>query len=112
MTIFDFAEVLNGREYLNEMTPLEEQRAKGLNFVVVFGYSDDLAEFRGAIDEEIDCYDGGRIFEKNGKYIDAVWDEGEYSWTYNTNIPHATFDICEGNEKYCKGIVFKRGDAE
>ena len=112
MTIFDFAEGLNGREYGNEITPFEEQRAKELGFVVVFGYSDDSAEFRSAIDDEIGCYDGGRVFEENGKYIDAVWCEGEYCWTYSTNIPHATFDIYEDGEKYCKGIVFERGDTE
>lgn len=110
MTIFDFAEGLNGREYGKEITPFEEQRAKELGFVIVFGYSDDNAEFRGAIYDEIGCYDGGRVFEENGKYIDAVWCEGEYCWTYNTNISHATFDIYEDNEKYCKGIVFKRSD--
>lgn len=106
MTIFEFAEGLNGRSFLNEITPFEEQRAKELGFVVVFGYSDDNAEFCGAISEEIGCYDGGRVFEQNGKYIDAVWGEGEYDWTYNTNIPHATFDIYDDSRKYCKGIVF------
>ncbi len=108
MTIFDFAEGLNGREYGNEITPFEERRAKELGFVVVFGYSDDNAEFRGAYDEEIGCYDGGRVYEDANKYIDAVWCEGEYSWTYKTNIPHATFDIYEDGEKYCKGIVFQK----
>ena len=115
MTIFDFAEELNGREYGNEITPFEEQRAKELGFVVVFGYSDDNAEFRGAIYDEIGCYDGGRVFEENGKYIDAVWCDGEYCWTYNTNIPHATFDIYtfdiyENNEKFCKGIIFEKSE--
>lgn len=108
MTIFDFAKGLDGREYRNEITPLEEQRAKELGFVIVFGYSDDNTEFRGAYREEIECYDGGRVYEDGDKYIDAVWCEGEYCWTYNTNIPHATFDIYEDNEKYCKGIVFEK----
>jgi hypothetical protein len=31
MTIFEFAEGLNGREYGNEITPFEEQRAKNLD---------------------------------------------------------------------------------
>ena len=38
MTMFDFAERLSGREYCNEITPFEEQRAKELGFVVVFGF--------------------------------------------------------------------------
>ncbi len=107
MNIFEFAEGLNGREYGNEITPFEEKRAKELGFVIVFGYSDDNAEFRGDYDDEIGCYNGGRVYEKDGKYVDAVWCEGEYCWTYETNIPHATFDIYEDGEKYCKGIVFE-----
>lgn len=109
--IYKFADKLNGREYRNEMTLTEEQQAKELGFVVLFGSSDDLAEFRGAYEDERDCFDGGRVFEKNGYYINAVWCEGEYEWTYKTNIPHATFDIFEDGEKYCKGIVFERAVA-
>ena len=107
MTIYEFAEGLNGREYLNEITPIEAQRAKELGFVVVFGYSDDNAEFCGAIDDEVDCYNGGVIFEQSNKYINAIWCEDDYAWTYETNIPHATFDIYDDGEKYCKGIVFE-----
>lgn len=109
MTIYEFAEGLNGREYGREITPFEEQRAKELGFVVVFGYSDDNAEFRGAYDEEVGCFNGGRVYEDSDKYVDAVWCDGEYAWTYNTNIPHATFDIYEYGEKYCRGIVFEKG---
>ena len=112
LTIQSFAGGLNGRDYGKEITPFEEQRANELGFVVVFGYSDDNAEFRGAISDEIGCFNGGRVFEQGDKYIDAVWCEGDYSWTYNTNIPHATFDIYENGEKYCKGIVFKRSDTK
>ena len=36
----------------------------------------------------------------------AVWGEEGYSWTYETAIPHATFEILEDEEKYCRGIVF------
>jgi hypothetical protein len=112
MTIYEFAEGLNGRQYGKELYPFEEQRAKALGFVVVFGYSDDNTEFRGAYDEEVGCFDGGRVYEDGEKYIDAVWCEGEYSWTYRTNIPHATFDIYEGSETYCRGIVFEKGGAK
>ncbi|MBQ7756453.1 MAG: hypothetical protein IJ031_03125 [Oscillospiraceae bacterium] len=106
MTIYELAERLDGREYRNEMTPIEEERAKELGFVVVYGYSDDNAEFRGAIDDEIGCFDGGRIYENGDKYIDAVWCESEFTWTYKTNIPHAVFNIYDDEEKYCRGIVF------
>ena len=111
MNIYEFASGLNGRAYDSEIiTTFEEQRAKELGFVVVYGYSDDNAEFRGAYEEEIGCYDGGRVFKCGEYYIDAVWCEGEFAWTYNTNIPHATFDIFDDEEKYCKGIVFELKD--
>lgn len=110
MTIFEFAEGLNGRSYGKEITSLEEQRAKELGFVVVFGYSDDNTEFRGAYNEEVGCFDGGRVYEDGDKYIDAVWCKDGYSWIYNTNIPHATFDIYEDKEKFCRGIVFSLRD--
>lgn len=111
MNIYEFASGLGDKTYGKEITPFEKQRAKELGFVVLFGRSDDLAEFCGAYDDEVDCFDGGRVFEKNGNYIDAIWCEGEYEWIYRTNIPHATFDIFEDGEKYCKGIVFERAVA-
>lgn len=126
MTIQEFANMLNGREYLSEIKESEKEKAKNLGFVVVFGYSDDNTEFEGAIDEEVGCYDGDEIFlDYNGifeecececshsvlakercKIIKAVWDDEGYSWIYRTDIPHATFDIMEDGEKYCRGIVF------
>ena len=55
MDIKEFANKLNGRTYLNEITKEEEKIAKELGYVIVFGYSDDNTEFKGAIDDEIDC---------------------------------------------------------
>ena len=144
MTKEELAALINGREYRDEVTPEIIQNAKENNLVIVFGASDDLMELRGAIDDEIGCYDGGFIkvhkqgilsnfdrlleneaeesdFEEYFKYrdsakeIEAVWgtneaSELEYSWVYRTEIPHACFDIVEGNEKYCKGIVFSLND--
>lgn len=108
----DFAKQLNGREYLNEISKEETQKAKELGLVIVFGYSDDNAEFRGAINDEIGCFNGGKIFEKNGKYINALWCKSEFTWTYDTNIPHLTFDIFDNGEKYCKGIIFDKKDLD
>jgi len=100
--------------------------------VVVFGLSDDLMEFRGAIDDEVDCYNGGTaylnekgLFENDCmndncpyaerdrgkcKTIIAAWNDSfkeEPAWTYETDIPHATFDIYEDGELWCVGIVFE-----
>lgn len=41
------------------------------------------------------------------KKIEGVWAKDGYWWTLKTDIPHATFEIKEDNEKYCRGIVFK-----
>lgn len=50
--------------------------------------------------------------EGGGKIIKALWcaEEG-YSWTFETEIPHETFEIVEDGEPYCRGIVFRLADA-
>lgn len=38
--------------------------------------------------------------------VTAEWCKKDgYSWTFVTEEPHATFDIMEGDEKFCRGIV-------
>lgn len=118
-----WAEKLNGREYRSELTRDEEKELKEQGIVAVFGYSDDLCELRGAADDEMDCYDGNVIFIKpNGdalysvenadtyKPIYAIWNENGIPWTYQTDIPHETFDILENGEIYCKGILLSLAD--
>ena len=125
MTIHEFAKSLNGNEYGDESWN-EDEKAKELGFVVVFGASDDLCKLRGAINDEVGCYGGGKIYLNQGnifeeceedckyskaakekcKVIEAIWDKDGYSWVYETDIPHATFDIMEDEEKFCRGIVF------
>ncbi len=55
MTKETLAALLNGREYRDEITAQEEAEAKDAGLVVLFGASDDLAEFRGAICDEAGC---------------------------------------------------------
>ena len=127
------AERLNGREYTKEITKNEEKEAAESGLVVVFGSSDDLIEFRGAIHDEQGACAGGDFFFSNAgelfdgdheeccKYktkareeakhkITAIWASDDYSWIYETKIPHSTFDIMEDGEKYCCGIVFSLQD--
>ena len=140
MTKEELAKLLDGREYRCEITKQEEAKAKAAGLVVVFGGSDDLMEFRGAIDDEVGACDGGEAFvdakgllplresidndtelkdffarEPVARKIEALWcKEGEYSWTYKTEIPHATFDIGDTYDgettPYCRGIVFALDD--
>lgn len=127
--IKEFAKSISGKERgYPQFTKGEIQTAKENGFVIVYGCSGDLMEFRGAIDDESGCYEGGRIyFEKTGvlsmdkpnnnkNWIDAVWrderiENGEIiTWTYEAEIPHETFMIYEGGEPFCRGIVFKVED--
>ena len=108
MDIKDFAKMLDGRQYMDEMTEDEEKTASENRFVVVFGYSDDNCELRGAVHDEIDCYDGGIIKAKGlPKPINAIWcpADKKCSWSYETDMPHEEFNIFDGDELFCVGIV-------
>jgi len=61
MTAKELAELLIGKTE-NEIAKAIEQQAKENGLVIVYGASDDLMEFRGAINDEGDCYDGGEVF--------------------------------------------------
>ncbi|MEN6544473.1 MAG: dUTP diphosphatase [Armatimonadia bacterium] len=138
MNAKELAALLNGREYAREITKDEEAQAKAAGLVVVFGASDDLMEFRGAIHDEVGAYDGGSALvdargllpnradidedEQIADYmarkplafeIEAKWcavPGSNISWTYQTEIPHETFEIVEDGEVYCRGIVFALAD--
>jgi hypothetical protein len=131
VTAKELAQILNGREIGNEISKTECDRAEKDRLVVIFGASDDLAEIRGAVYDEVSCYDGGFIYfvegtiyetkcgddecpheesrRENAKVVEAIWGQGP-SWTYKTEIPHETFDILEDGEVFCRGIVFHLGD--
>lgn len=131
----ELAKILNGRQYGDEITDDEEAAAEESGLIALFGYSDDNAEFRGAFKDEIGCYDGGTILvdwlgvlpereqiyddeelekwfprKKRAAVIKAIFGGDDYTWSYETKIPHATFEIMEDGEKYCIGIVFSRAD--
>lgn len=134
MNIKELAERLNGREYGEEIARFESKIAEESGLVIVYGASDDLAEFEGAIYDEVSCYDGGTIYLdsdgiasiecdnvdcplfkkylKQCKTIETIWNKEGYSWAYKTDIPHETFDIMEDGEKYCRGIVFAIAELE
>lgn len=130
-TLKEVAALLDGREYGSEVTTEEAQQLKKDGFTVVFGYSDDCVEFRGAIYDEASLFEGGKIYlsgfegllhndceddrcpyfkrlRKDTQYIEAFWDSEGYSWTFDfPGVAYETFDIMEDGEKYCRGIVFE-----
>lgn len=133
MDIKEFAQMLDGRQYAYpQFTEEELQIAKENGFVIVYGASDDLMEFEGAIYDEAGCYEGGEVwFNRHGvtadepnttadKCINALWcdkdaldDKGQViTWTYKTDIPHETFMIYEDDEPYCRAIVFRLEDVK
>lgn len=108
MTKEELATILNGKQYGTIPTRKEVSLAKENNLIIVYGASDDLCEFAGAIDDEFDCYNGGEIECENlPSTIEAIWDEkdGEPLWSYKTDMPHAAFNLYDGNELYCVGMV-------
>lgn len=128
----EIATLLDGIEYGKEISEHDLEYAKVNGAVIVFGASDDLMEFRGAIEDEVSCFVGGTAYlDKNGLIenkcdnedcpyfiedrvhairITAIWDSEGYSWIYKTAIPHETFEILEDGGKYCRGIVFSMED--
>lgn len=128
-----FADELNGREWRYPFLSTEEKEyAEENGIVIVFGESDDLMEFEGAICDEGDCYDGGNVyFTRNGvayinddpciekyskieaKYCKDKNENGEIiAWTYETDIPHVSFMIMDGDMPDCRGVIFRIEDVK
>lgn len=123
MTAKQLAAHLDGREYMKEITPEEEREAESNGLVVVYGYSDDNVELAGAISDEIGAWNGVVFHvEKDGSYrvkdsdapnkIRAVWcpEDTDFSWAFETDIPHEVFRILEDGEHFGLGIVFALSD--
>ncbi len=130
----EFAATLDGRSYREEITLEECAIADAAGLVVIFGASDDLMEFRGAIDDEVGVGDGSVVrFTLSGKILPAEIDRSarellerhgvldivekyraeaiaievinEAPWTYGTDVPHAFFRITEDGQAFCAGMV-------
>lgn len=138
MTKEELAHKLDGKEYRKEISSELLTLAKQHGLVIVYGHSDDLMELEGAIEGEGSCHEGDKFLidsygllddrddldddqleewlkrKKSAKKLEAVWcADGQPAWTYETKIPHATFNIIEGDgdtEVQCRGIVFNITD--
>jgi hypothetical protein len=98
----------------------ENEALKDAGIVLVYGCSDDLCEFEGAVYDETGASDGEIVYinEKGNvqfykklkgpcKKIKILWCPNEdMTWAYETDIPHETFYIMEDNEINCKAMLF------
>lgn len=138
MTKEEFAEMLDGRIYPAVLSGDDQLDANLYNLVIVYGCSDDLVEFEGAIIDELGAWDGGTFYYdnelesfmdiedsfenielKNALTIKANWMKSEVNgkiipWTFDTNIPHSTFNLnyghSEGGGVFCVGLVINLND--
>jgi len=62
MSVKQAAQSLDGSEYGREGSRELFAVMKAAGLVAVFGASDDLMEFRGAINDEVGAYDGGTAY--------------------------------------------------
>jgi len=124
MTKEQVAELLDGREYGNEVTGDINIIAKNSGLVIMFGQSDDLMQFRGAIHDEVGCWGGGIVYFGESGLAQSECDDDdcpyfintlddrrsvvvEWPWKLTTSMPHVKFNIYEDGELYGEGIVFE-----
>lgn len=107
-------------------------------FVILCGYFDDMMDFSGVILDEVDVMNGGIVIvylggllglwddidedevmevwlkvKKQVVEIEVLWcEEDDYFWMYCIIIFYVIFDVIEGDEKYCWGIVFSFDDLQ
>lgn len=131
------AGALSGIEYDRDFHTIVSslaREAKASGLLIIYGASDDLMEFEGAFTDEVSVYGGGTIHldrkgaldrdqcdtdegiadytirKRTALTIEAVWAEGEICWQYRTEIPHVTFDVMEGGDVFCRGLVIDVND--
>jgi hypothetical protein len=140
MTKEELAESLNGLEYGEDIPQDLLEAARDSALIIVYGRSDDIMEFDGAMYDE-SYVSGWDVVKFDRKGLIPEWDDIEkdelqevreyleridgeipseikvmpegnegYFWSYETDIPHSTFEILEDGERYCRGIVFDLKD--
>ena len=138
LTAKELAARLDGRHYDREITLSEENAAKSAGLVVMFGYYNDVVKLRGAIHEAFDAWGSTTIYltpaglvvnecddddcphyaraKSAAAAVKALWRaKNSPDWTFETAIPHATFDIIDPADDgcvCCRGIVFALADAK
>lgn len=138
----ELAARLTGREYGHEITKEECALARDAGLLVLFGYSDDNLELRGAVHDEVGAYgcDSGHKFIVTSAGVLEDWDKHDeknkrdarewfrreslpravvnvqwcppsgWSWEITPNVPHASFEIREAGDPFCRGAVVSLAD--
>lgn len=128
----ELAAFLDGDQRLKVMGRMERRWAKESGLVAAFRAGGNYIEFCGAVNDEINLYEYNNVFftkaglllntcdDENCPHferlkmaatpISIIWGNDRYSFTIETAIPHATFDVLQEGEKYCRGIVFALSD--
>ena len=124
------AKALNNRDLEDGFYRFEIKCAIKSHLVIVTGYSDDLIELDGAINQEGNCFCGGNFhLEKSNKEwilknekrinnISAIWYDQKKTtdnleiipWSYKTDIPHESFYATYRGDPWCEGFVFRVED--
>ena len=75
----ELAALLHGRQYGKEMTKDEEAQAKAAGLIVIFGYSDDNVEMRGALNDEMGMCGGGNLLITSEGSLFPMFENIEFS---------------------------------
>lgn len=134
MDKLEAAKLLNGSEYREEGSPELFKQMKENKLVAVFGASDDLTEFFGAINDEVGaprvikldnkgyilhnkCDDSYCPYyeeiEKNVVneiYVEFSPKDIDATWKITANFPYEPFNVYEDGELYCQGLVYDLKD--
>lgn len=132
MDIHQAAAWINGNEYRQEVTHDFRETLRTAGLVAIYGASDDLTEIDGAVRDEgysgddtqhcltrsgieqNKCDEGDRCpnWRPREPNIRARWCPPGFdgSWLIETPLPHASFDIMEDGEIYCRGVIIALTD--
>lgn len=112
-TIEDVAKLLDGNEYGDELRNELKINIKDLckenKWVIVFGYSDDNVEIRGAIDDELGAWNGAllKLVNKGDFYLEDCDEYGYEDATYKKATSTLFTDISENELNDIKETGYK-----
>lgn len=135
LTKEQFAYMLDGRQRGEELSGYDDITAASSRLVVCICVSDDLFKAYGRITGEAGCWQGCNVYfcgdavlseneawlhlknnnEPDLKKIRVLYQDKNENikhcyWQFKTEIPHAAFNIYDGDEIYCEGIVIAYND--